>query len=227
MRKTFSRKKCLNKNESSFTQFMNEENIDSQTNIDPNFCGQVADAERLADDMASQEQSVDGALGAQEAADSSDSSDSALKEALAAAEKNKDLYLRAVADLDTYRRKVQREKSELAKFALQPLVEELLPSLDHLEMAIQAAKTVEGGKNIVMGVEMVYAQVKKVFASFGVEEVSVVGKPFDPNVEDCVSHEPSDSVPENSIIKVVRTGYKMNGRLLRPASVVVSSGKAE
>ncbi len=227
MPKTFLQKKCLNKNKDSFTKFMNEENIDSQTNIDPNFCGQVADAERLADDMASQEQSVDGALGAQEESIPSDSQDSALKEALAAAEKNKDLYLRAVADLDTYRRKVQREKSELAKFALQPLVEELLPSLDHLEMAIQAAKNVDGGKDIVMGVEMVYAQVKKVFASFGVEEVSVVGKPFDPNVEDCVSHEPSDSVPENSIIKVVRMGYKMNGRLLRPASVVVSSGKAE
>ena len=206
-------------------------------------CGGV-DAGELASDMASQEQQVDISLGgcaavesgcgaseggAQPAAEESVLSgiEKKLEEALAAAEKNKDLYMRAVADLDTYKRKVQREKAELSKFALQPLVEELLPSLDHLDMAIQAANAVEGGKNIAMGVEMVRAQVKKVFASFGVEEISAQGKEFDPKLEDAVSHEPSDVVEENKVIKVVRAGYTMNGRLLRPSSVVVSSGKGK
>ena len=150
-----------------------------------------------------------------------------LDEATLQAEKNKDLYLRTVADLDTYRRKVQREKQELAKFALQPLVEELLPSVDHLEMAIEASKGADECKSLIVGVEMVCSQIKKTLASFGVEEIYAAGKEFDPNLEDCVSHEPNESVAENKVVKVTRAGYTYNGRLLRPASVIVSSGKAK
>ncbi len=203
---------------------MNEENIGNLQQCHSN-CDEIANENRLAEDMASQEQQVDIAL--EDDCVCVDNSQSKLEEAKAQAEKNKDLYLRAVADLDTYKRKVQREKTELAKFALQPLVEELLPSLDHLEMAIQAANAVADGKNIAMGVEMVSSQIKKVLASFGVEEISQTGKEFDPTKEDCVSHEASEDVAENIVIKVVRSGYSMNGRLLRPASVIVSSGKAK
>ncbi len=203
---------------------MNEENIENLQQCHSN-CDEIANENRLAEDMASQEQQVDIAL--EDDCVCAGNSQSELEDAKAQAEKNKDLYLRAVADLDTYRRKVQREKTELAKFALQPLVEELLPSLDHLEMAIQAANAVADGKNIAIGVEMVSSQIKKVLASFGVEEISQTGKEFDPTKEDCVSHEASDEVAENIVIKVVRSGYLMNGRLLRPASVIVSSGKAK
>lgn len=174
------------------------------------------DAERAAADMCAEEQSLN-------AADSNGELDKVREEAA----KNKDLYLRAVADLDTYRRKVQREKTELAKFALQPLIEELLPSIDHLDMAIEAAKNSDDSKNILTGVEMVSSQIKKVFANFGVEEIKTEGMDFDPNTSECVSHEPSEDVPENGVIKVVRRGYMFNGRLLRPAAVVVSSGAKE
>ncbi len=195
----------------------------------------VADEQRLASDMASHEQQVDinltsDAPAEEQAKNEENKLEDLLKQlsqAQSLAEKNKDLYLRAVADLDTYRRKVQREKSELAKFAQQPIIEELLPSLDHLEMAIAAAANVPEGKNIAMGVEMVSSQIKKVFANFGVEEISPLGKDFDPNTAEAMSHQPSDTVEENKVLKVVRTGYSMNGRLLRPASVVVSSGKAK
>ena len=174
------------------------------------------DAERAAADMCAEEQSLN-------TADSNGELDKVREEAA----KNKDLSLRAVADLDTYRRKVQREKTELAKFALQPLIEELLPSIDHLDMAIEAAKNSDDSKNILMGVEMVSSQIKKVFANFGVEEIKAEGRDFDPNTSECVSHEPSENVPENGVIKVVRRGYMFNGRLLRPAAVVVSSGVKE
>ena len=171
------------------------------------------DCQCSAENMSTAEQSVNLA-----------EMESELDKALASASENRDLYLRAVADLDTYRRKVQREKQELSKFALQPLIEELLPSIDHLDMAIQACTTPECA-NIKIGVEMVCSQIKKVLSNFGVEEVVALGKPFDPNTSECVSHEPSKDVPENDVIKVVRTGYTFNGRLIRPASVVVSSGK--
>ena len=135
--------------------------------------------------------------------------------------------MRTLADLDTYRRKVQREKQELAKFAVQPLVEELIPSVDHLEMAIAAARESDDAKNLLKGVEMVCSQIKRVLANFGVEEIAGEGGDFDPNFQECVVHDPSDTVPENKVIKVMRSGYKIHGRLVRPASVVVSSGKAE
>ena len=192
----------------------------------------AADEQRQASDMASNEQQIDIALEegqAQQADDSGQCQEISklLEEANALAEKNKDLYMRAVADLDTYRRKVQREKAELAKFAQQPIIEELLPSLDHLEMAIAAADSVPGGKDIAMGVQMVSSQIKKVLSNFGVEEISPLGKDFDPNTAEAVDRQPSDNVAENKVLKVVRTGYTLNGRLLRPASVVVSSGKAK
>ena len=148
-----------------------------------------------------------------------------LGEAEAAAEKNRDLYIHAVADLDNYRRKAQREKQELAKYALQPFVEELLPSLDHLDMAIEASKKSGEAENLVLGVEMVRSQIVKILSSHGVEEIKASDRDFDPNLDDCVAHEPSDTVPENGIILITRKGYTYNGRLLRPASVVVSSGK--
>ena len=94
-------------------------------------------------------------------------------------------------------------------------------------MAIEAAKNSDDSKNILMGVEMVSSQIKKVFANFGVEEIKAEGRDFDPNTSECVSHEPSENVPENGVIKVVRRGYMFNGRLLRPAAVVVSSGVKE
>lgn len=174
------------------------------------------DAERAADDMCAEEQAMN-------------STDlmRRLDEAVAQAEKNKDLYMRTLADLDTYRRKVQREKQELAKFAVQPLVEELIPSVDHLEMAIAAARESDDAKNLLKGVEMVCSQIKRVLANFGVEEIAGEGGDFDPNFQECVAHDPSDTVPENKVIKVMRSGYKIHGRLVRPASVVVSSGKAE
>jgi len=174
----------------------------------------AADAERAADDMCAEEQAMNATDLMRR-----------LDDAVAQAEKNKDLYMHTLADLDTYRRKVQREKQELAQFAVQPLIEELIPSVDHLEMAIAAARASADSKNLLQGVEMVCAQIKKVLSNFGVEEITGEGGDFDPNVHECVAHNPSDSVPENKIIKVMRSGYKIHGRLVRPASVVVSSGK--
>ena len=172
------------------------------------------DAERAADDMCAEEQAMNATDLMRR-----------LDDAVAQAEKNKDLYMRTLADLDTYRRKVQREKQELAKFAVQPLIEELIPSVDHLERAIEAAKTSNDARTLLQGVEMVYSQIKKVLSNYGVEEISGEGADFDPNTQECVSHSPSDTVEENKVIKVMRAGYKIHGRLVRPASVVVSSGK--
>lgn len=173
-------------------------------------------AERAASDMCNEEKTLNNSEVYK-----------LLDEAAAEAAKNKDLYMRAVADLDTYRRKVRREKEELEKYALQVFIESLIPSLDNLDIAMKAMK--DSGEAVAWaeGVEMVRNQMSRTFEEFGVKEVGAAGKTFDPNIEECVSHQPSDEVPENAVISVQRKGYTINGRLVRPASVIVSSGSAK
>ena len=141
------------------------------------------------------------------------------------AKKNYDSFLRSAADLDTFRRRMQRDMEEIRKFAIQPFVEELLPVIDNLELGLVHAKKSGDVKELVVGIEMVLSQIKKVFANFGIEEINPIGKDFDPKFHECVKHEPSKGVDENKIASVMRVGYVLNGRLIRPASVIVSSKK--
>jgi molecular chaperone GrpE len=150
---------------------------------------------------------------------------------LAAARKeaaeNHDRYVRAVADLENFRRRSVREKDELRQFAASRLLEELLPAIDNLALGLTAAGRPNADlKSLASGVEMVQQQLKTVLAAHGLKEINPVGEAFDPHKHEAISHEPSQSVQAEHVISVVRTGYTLNGRLLRPASVVVSSGKA-
>lgn len=141
------------------------------------------------------------------------------------AAENYDRYLRAVADLENYRRRTTREQDELRKFAASRVLEDLLPVLDNLGLALAAAK-VPGAdvKGLVGGVEMVLNQLKTALANHGLKEVNPTGQAFDANLHESIAAQPSAEVGEGLVMNVVRTGYVLNGRLLRPASVVVSSG---
>ncbi|MGF1447823.1 MAG: nucleotide exchange factor GrpE [Opitutales bacterium] len=150
-----------------------------------------------------------------------------LDEAQAQVAQEKDRYLRAVADLENFRRRVARDKEELRQFGLSDFVQNLLPALDNLNLGLQALDSQElptEAANLLEGFRFVGQQIQKTFAEHGVETLEPEGEAFDPNLHDCVSHEPSETVDEDNVIRVMRTGYRLNGRLLRPASVVVSSG---
>jgi len=141
---------------------------------------------------------------------------------------NYDRYLRSVADLENFRRRTVREKDELRQFATSRVLEDLLPVLDNLTLGLAATK--QPGADLTAlagGVEMVLAQFKSALSTHGLKEISPVGQPFDANLHESISAQPSDQVPEGNVVTVVRTGYSLNGRLLRPASVIVSSGKAK
>jgi len=152
-------------------------------------------------------------------------------ELLAAAKKevaaNYDRYMRAVADLENYRKRTIREKDELRQFAAANVVEDIIPILDNLSLGLAAAKQQTDVKAIVEGVGHVLEQFKSTLGKHGLKELNPQGQPFDPNQHDCISHQPSPEVPEEMVSQVVRLGYSLNGRLLRPASVVVSSGPAK
>jgi molecular chaperone GrpE len=154
-----------------------------------------------------------------------------LSEQLAAAKKeaaeNYDRYVRAVADLDNHRRRTIREKDELRQFATSRVLEDLLPVLDNLGLGLAAAKAPNADlKTLVGGISMVAEQLKTSLANHGLKEVNPAGQPFDPNLHEAISQQPSADIPEGSVATVVRTGFTLNGRLLRPASVIVSTGPA-
>ncbi|MET0261684.1 MAG: nucleotide exchange factor GrpE [Rariglobus sp.] len=154
-----------------------------------------------------------------------------LSEQLSAAKKeaadNYDRYVRSVADLDNHRRRTVREKDELRQFAASRVLEDLLPVIDNLGLGLAAAKAPNADlKTLVGGIAMVAEQLKTSLASHGLKEVNPLGQPFDPNLHEAISQQPSADIPEGSVVTVVRVGFTLNGRLLRAASVIVSTGPA-
>ena len=139
---------------------------------------------------------------------------------------NYDRYLRAVADLENFRRRTVREKDELRQFAATAVMEDVIPILDNLGLGLAAARVQPDVTAVVEGIGRVLEQFKTTLARNGLKEVNPAGQKFDPHFHECISHQPSADVAEEHVMQVVRSGYTLNGRLLRPASVIVSSGKA-
>jgi molecular chaperone GrpE len=169
------------------------------------------------------------ASGTSEAPGSPQDQATSLSEQLAAARKeaadNHDRYLRTAADLENFRRRTVREKEELRLFAASRLLEDLLPALDNLGLGLAAARQPGAdAKSLAGGVELVQQQLKAALANHGLKEINPAGLAFDPHQQEALSHQPSKTVPAEHVLTVVRTGYVLNGRLLRPASVIVSSG---
>lgn len=138
-----------------------------------------------------------------------------------------DRYLRAMADLENFRRRALRERDEIRVSAASRVLHDVLPVWDNLNLALAAARRPNADvKTLVGGMEMVVQQLKSSLAAHGLGEFVPVGEPFDPHRHEAISHEPSASVPAEHVISVVRSGFTLGERLLRPASVVVSSGPA-
>jgi len=151
-----------------------------------------------------------------------------LEEAKKAAAKSHDHYMRAMADLENFRRRTVREKDELRQFAAGRVLEDMLPVLDNLSLGLGAAKAPNADlNNLVGGIVMLMEQLKASLAGHGLKEINPAGQKFDPNQHESIASQPSEEVADGSVLQVVRIGYSLNGRLLRPASVVVSSGSSK
>ncbi len=138
-----------------------------------------------------------------------------------------DRLLRLQADFDNYRKRVLREKEDIYRRANEDLMTEILPVLDHMDLALAAAKSLEGEQNAVAeGFRMVAEQLMTVLGKFGLTAVEAAsGMAFDPNIHEAILHLPSVEIPENGIVSRTRGGYMLSNRLLRAAQVVVSSGE--
>ncbi len=138
------------------------------------------------------------------------------------AKNNYDRYVRQVAELDNFKKRSSREREELARYANETLVKDLLPVIDNLERAIAHAAGGSDTNPLVEGVDLVLKGFLDTFAKHGVQPVAAVGMPFDPAQHEALAQIESADQPPNTVMEQHQKGYLMRDRLLRPALVTVS-----
>jgi molecular chaperone GrpE len=177
----------------------------------------------MADERPTPERVDEAAASEEEAAASELEADLAK---LSQLESERDDYLetlrRVQAEFENYRKRVIKEQTALVDRATEGLVDQLLPVLDSFELALRNLDTAGGedGENVRKGVELVYAELLGVLEKAGLSRVEAEGKPFDPNVHEAVMQEEGEGDPV--VADVLRTGYTLKGRVLRPAMVKVT-----
>ncbi len=134
------------------------------------------------------------------------------------------LLQRTQADFQNYLKRSQREREQERQFFAGGMIRDLLPVLDNLERALAEAKRVGETGPLVQGVNLVLRQFLDLLQRHGVTRIAAEGEPFDPNLHEALTQQPSAEHPTNTVLHVAEAGYKMNDRVLRPAKVVVSAG---
>lgn len=149
------------------------------------------------------------------------------KELDAAKSNERDSVLRARAEVDNIRRRAEQDVEKAHKFALEKFANELLPVIDSLERAVELADKQNTDLHaMIEGVELTLKSLYSAINKFGVEPVDQVGCPFNPDVHQAMSMVESAEHPANHIVMVLQKGYTLNGRLIRPAMVMVSKGNS-
>ena len=147
-----------------------------------------------------------------------------LKDAEEEGQRNYDLYMRTYAEMENVKKRGIREKEELSKYANESLIKEILPVIDNLQKAISHAQNDESPSGLVEGLELTLGGLITALEKAGLKEVEAEGKPFDPNFHEAISQQKDDKVAPGFVINEFQKGYLLNGRLIRPAKVVVSQG---
>ena len=144
---------------------------------------------------------------------------------LEAAEKkaaeNYDRYLRAVAELDNYRKRAVRDKADAIKYGNESLLRDILPLVDNVDRALEHAGSSDDFEAFKKGLKMLHEQLLCCLKKYGVEVIDTAGKDFDPNVHEAMLQVVSDEHETGKVVNEFERGYLLNGRLLRPAKVCV------
>lgn len=178
-------------------------------------------AEAVQDETAQQEQVVE------EQAEAAPDLAEQLEAALAQAAANKEAELRAHAEMQNIRRRAERDVENAHKFALEKMSGELLTVVDNLERALQAAGAAdESSQALREGVEMTLSSFITTLSKFNIEQIDPEGAPFDPQQHQAMSMIENADVEPNTVVAVLQKGYSLNGRLVRPAMVMVSKAAA-
>lgn len=203
---------------------------DPQTPTEEELARAERDAEPQPDDTAGDDAELEGVVEGVEASEAdAEALENPEADALAvrveeleqALAESKDQAARAAAEAQNVRRRAEQDVEKARKFALEKFVKELLPVIDSLEKALESMQ--EGASEVHReGVSMTLKLQLDVLNKFGVEAVDPQGEPFDPQVHEAMTMVPNSEVEPNTVIEVMQKGYLLNGRLVRPAMVVVS-----
>ena len=138
----------------------------------------------------------------------------------------RDMAMRTQADLENYRKRVQRELEEERRFAELELIRDLLPVCDNLERALQAARSTQNVQSLIEGFQLVAQQLQQVLRQHHCQRIDPQGQPFDPHQHEAVASQPTEDLPPKTVLQVVRPGYLLHDRVIRPAQVIVAGPPA-
>jgi molecular chaperone GrpE len=130
-----------------------------------------------------------------------------------------ELARRTQADFENYRKRMARENAAAVDRGMAKLAKELLPALDHLELALKAA---EGHEDVIKGFAMVAGELQAALNRVGIQTFSPAGEVFDPNEHEAMAQQPVEGTEPGTVVEVYQSGYRINGAVLRPARVVVA-----
>jgi len=131
------------------------------------------------------------------------------------------------AEFDNYRKRAAREKEAIVSYGNERILLAILPFLDNLERAITQSRSTGEEGALLSGVRITYDRILAELRKFGLEQISAVGEPFDPNLHEAIARVPWEGKPEGTVLDESRKGYLLNGRLLRPSQVTVAHGAPE
>lgn len=146
-----------------------------------------------------------------------------LEAARAERDEQRNAALRNLAELDNYRKRVNREREEDARYRALPLAKDVLPALDNLRRAVQAASQSGNADELIRGVEMVLRQFDEALARHDVKPIGAEGQKFDPNRHDALTQVPSPHHEPMTVLQEVERGYTLHDRVLRPSKVIVAA----
>ena len=135
---------------------------------------------------------------------------------------NYDKYVRAVAELENYRKRAAREKADSIKYGNENIIKDILPLVDSMDRALQHAESYGYSESFKKGLKLLQDQLMGCLGKHGVEQIECVDKTFDPNVHEAVYQVDSQAHEENRVVEELEKGYRLHERLLRPAKVSIS-----
>ncbi len=133
-------------------------------------------------------------------------------------------HLRTLAEMDNFKKRLTREKEEQTRYAAEAVLADILPALDNFDLALSYGRGNEACADLVTGLTLAQKSLLETLARHGLTAVGEAGEPFDPEIHEALTQEPNPDIPAGHVSQLFQKGYRLKGRLLRPAKVIVSVG---
>lgn len=182
----------------------------------------IREAENIANTTSTEESTQESSeKDSTQTAQETSELDSIKAELIAAQDRN----LRLMAEFDNFRRRTAKEQLDIIETANAKLLEKLSEVLDNFERAFAAENKANDLEAFEKGMQLIHSQFAKTLTDAGLEQIDPIGQEFDPNCQEALMQQPSEDIPEGHVVTVFQKGYRLKGKILKTAKVIVSSGK--